>query len=80
MTKEKIFKKHYLKASGKNADDAIINHMTYCLDAMEEYAQRLVKESNSLPCVSMRDLYGELREMGIPADYADRVAGWAKTL
>ena len=43
-SKEEIFKKHYEKKSGKEADEVVMHYMGYCLDAMDEYTISLRKE------------------------------------
>jgi len=43
-------------------------------------AMKLVKESDSLPCVSMIDFYGELRMLGLSCDNCDKIIEWSKTL
>lgn len=44
MSKEKIFKGHYNLASGKQADEMVVRHMTWVLNAMQEYADQQTKE------------------------------------
>lgn len=43
MSKEKIFKGHYNLASGKQADEMVVRHMTWVLNAMQEYADQQTK-------------------------------------
>lgn len=44
MSKEEIFKKHFEKVSGKIADEMVLHHMNYVLNAMQEYADQQTKE------------------------------------
>ena len=37
LTKEEIFAKHWKSRTGKDLDETTKQHMTYCLDAMQEF-------------------------------------------
>ena len=39
-TAEEIFKKKYEEKSGKLADEVVMHHMEYAIEAMEEYARQ----------------------------------------
>lgn len=40
----------------------------------------LNKNNNEIDNVSFRDLYGELRMLGLSSEYCDKVLEWTKTL
>jgi hypothetical protein len=48
---KKIFEKHWLKATGKPLDEATLNHMSYCIDAINEalLSRKWVLASERLP-------------------------------
>ena len=63
-----------------NGREDFIEAFQLGINAAYEERSELVKESDSLPCVSMRDLYGELRMMGLSPDNCDKIIEWSKTL
>ena len=59
ILKIEIFKKHYQKASNKEADDSIMCHMKYCIDAMLEYAE---SESKIVLEAKVLEWYRQVRD------------------
>lgn len=53
MNAKEIFIKHWNKVTKLPCDDAVMAHMQYCLDAMEEYATQQVNLLNK-PAVVVR--------------------------
>lgn len=44
MTKEEILKKHWAKETIQPFDEVVIHHLSYALNAMEEFSQQSNKE------------------------------------
>lgn len=88
MTKEQILDKNCGARYGfnKSVENARIYTRKDILRAMEEYAQKLVKESDSLPCVKLSSLTDEmldkwigeadLCELGAYAEGREHGAAW----
>lgn len=47
MNAKEVFIKHWRKVTKLPCDDAVMAHMQYCLDAMEEYAEIKAKTCNT---------------------------------
>jgi hypothetical protein len=49
-TAEEIFKKHYEKVTGKPCGNMELDHMSYAIDAMKEYAEQSRPEVSENKC------------------------------
>ena len=81
MTREETNEKakRHIANAGFGTGTNVTIHALKCM-MVDFYLDNQVKESNPSPPLSMRDLYGELRELGLSPDNCDKIIEWSKTL